>query len=95
MSDQKNKGQNKRLLELIQTHCGPDYHPIITLANMATNAEKDSDRVAAAKAMMPFLEPQLKAIEVRGQLKNDFGVLRVSLVSEEGEENKESEERED
>jgi hypothetical protein len=95
VSDERPKdktAQNQKLLDLIRTHCGPDYHPILTLAEIADSGDKDSDRVAAAKAMMPFLEPQLKAIEIKGNLKQDFGVLKVSLMDGEEDDTKSEEE---
>lgn len=85
MSDQK---ENKLLNLIRQKHA--DFHPILVLADIATDTTlrtTDPNVVAnAAKAMLPFIEPSLKAIEVRGDLKADFGVLRVAMMDEhEGE----------
>jgi hypothetical protein len=76
------KSQNKKLMELISgSHS--NFHPILVLADIASDTSEDSSvRVAAAKGMMPYLEPQLKAIEVRGNVRQDFGVLRVTMMSE-------------
>jgi hypothetical protein len=84
MSEEKHETPNARLLALVRQHVGrPDYHPILTLADIASNSSSDDNvRVNAAKGMLPFLEPQMKAIEIRGNLKHDFGVLKVSLMDD-------------
>lgn len=80
MSDEPTN--NTRLLKLIQEH-NPSFHPIMVLADIASDVNEDSNtRVSAAKGMLPYLEPQLKAIEIKGNMKNDFGVLRVTMMDE-------------
>ena len=80
--DNDNAENKNRLLNLIQQH-NPAFHPIMVLADIASNPSEDSNtRVSAAKGMLPYLEPQLKAIEVRGNMKNEFGILRVSVMDE-------------
>jgi hypothetical protein len=84
--------RNKELLKMIQEH-NPGFHPIMVLADIASDpAEESNTRVSAAKGMLPYLEPQLKAIEVKGNMKTDFGVLRVSIMEEEDDGVEESEE---
>lgn len=77
------KGHNDRLLKMIQEQY-PDYHPAMTLAMVGSDKDllkSDPAIVVNASAkLLPYLEPQLKAIEVRGSVKADFGVLRVSLA---------------
>ena len=75
--------QENKLLTLIQkSHA--DFHPILVLADIAadSNLKKTDPAIVtnAAKAMLPFIEPSLKAIEVRGNVRTDFGVLRVSML---------------
>ena len=77
--------QENKLLKMIQEkHVG--FHPILVLADIASDSSlKVSDPAIvtnAAKAMLPFIEPSLKAIEVKGHMKNDFGVLRVAMMDE-------------
>lgn len=78
-----------KLLKLIQAKHA-DFHPILVLADIAADSSLQKTDPAivtnAAKAMLPFIEPSLKAIEVRGNVRNDFGILRVSMMDEsEGE----------
>lgn len=82
MSEETDKVHNKKLTDLIASHHA-NFHPILVLAEIAASSSEESNvRVAAAKGMLPYLEPQLKAIEVRGSVKQDFGVLKVSLLDE-------------
>jgi len=82
MSEEIDKVHNKKLSDLIASHHA-NFHPILVLAEIAASTNEESNvRVAAAKGMMPYLEPQLKAIEVRANVKQDFGVLRVTMMSE-------------
>ena len=81
--------QENKLLTLIRAKHA-DFHPILVLADIATDTSLRASDPAivtnAAKAMLPFIEPSLKAIEVRGHVRQDFGVLRVALMEEqEGE----------
>jgi hypothetical protein len=77
--------QENKLLKLIQSKHA-DFHPILVLAEIAADASLRITDPAivtnAAKAMLPFIEPSLKAIEVRGNVRNDFGILRVSMMDE-------------
>lgn len=71
-----------KLLNLIQSSF-PNFHPAIILSEAAKDTKVDmSIRIQAAKALMPYVAPQLKAIEISGNLKHDFGMLKVSMIGE-------------
>ena len=75
----------KRLLEMVQTE-HPGYHPILAIANMVHKPEVREDFKLALdchKTILRYVEPEVKAMEVSGNLKHDHGVLKVSLLNEE------------
>jgi hypothetical protein len=73
------KSQKDRLLEMIQD-VHPNYHPILSLAEIATDNDNDVKvRLDASKVILPYIEAQLKSIEIKGDGKSDYGVLRVIL----------------
>jgi len=69
----------EKLLKLLQNKY-KEFHPAIVLAELAQKITLDDGlRIQAAKALLPYVAPQLKSIEISGNIKHDFGVLRVSL----------------
>jgi hypothetical protein len=69
--------EENKLLKLIQAS-HPGFHPALVLAEIAGKNETDDVlKVQAAKALLPYVAPALKSIEVSGHIKKDFGVLRV------------------
>lgn len=77
------KSQKDRLLELIQEKY-PNYHPILSLAEIATDEDNDIKvRLDASKVILPYIEAQLKSIEIKGDGDSEFGVLRVILEESE------------
>ena len=70
------KPKNKLLSMIRDKH--PGFHPALILAELALDEDK-SIQLKAAKALLPYIEPQLKSIEVISDKKEDFGVLRVSV----------------
>lgn len=68
--------QKQRILKMIQEKF-PNYHPILGIAEIANGEHEVKILLDANKAILPYVESQLKAIEVQGNIKNDFGVLRV------------------
>jgi len=69
---------DKKLLSLIQDK-RPNFHPAMILAEIAEEAEDVQIRLNAAKALMPYCAPQLKSMEVYGEVKHDHGQLKVSI----------------
>lgn len=73
-----------RLLKLIQDKYGADKHPILVMAELAfSESEESKIRLDAAKSIMPYIEAQRKAIEFKGDLGNNVGLLRVQMVNPE------------
>jgi len=69
----------EKLLKLLQDKY-KGFHPAIILAELAQKVALDDNlRIQAAKALLPYVAPQLKSIEISGNIKHDFGLLRVSL----------------
>lgn len=80
------KSQKDRLLDMIQ-ESHPGYHPVLSLADIATDLENDIKvRLDANKVILPYIEAQLKSVEIKGDGNNDFGVLRV-ILGEDNEDN--------
>lgn len=88
------------LIDILQDKFGKDFHPAILLGQVVANQDKEGSeceydiklRVDCAKNLMPYLESARKAIEVKGEVHNDFGVLRVSLFNEEEDDNEDNDE---
>lgn len=80
------------LIDTLQSKFGADWHPAMLLAAVVSGKDPDdheaaSDydiklRVDCAKTLMPYLEASRKAVEVRGEVDANFGVLRVSLFDD-------------
>lgn len=83
------------LIDTLQNKFGEEFHPALLLAAVVAGKDPDNDgenqdfeiklRVDCAKTLMPFLESSRKAVEVRGEVDANFGVLRVSLFDEDGD----------
>lgn len=73
------KSQKDRLIDMIHD-VHPEYHPVLSLAEIATDMENDVRiRLDASKVILPYVEAQLKSIEIKGDGNPEFGVLRVIL----------------
>lgn len=58
----------------------PGFHPLVALAEISVDDGTDlKTRVDCLKTLAPYCEPQLKSIEIHGDIKHDFGVLRVIM----------------
>jgi hypothetical protein len=69
----------KKLLKMMQGKY-PGFHPAMILADLANDEDGDvSIRLNAAKSLLPYIEPQLKSLEVYGNVKHDHGQLKVSI----------------
>jgi hypothetical protein len=78
-----NKTQRTRLLDLIQDQ-HPGYHPILSLAEIATDEDNDVKvRLDANKVILPYVEAQLKSIEIKPAEDSEFGVLRLVVENQE------------
>ena len=72
-----------RLLKLIQDKHGVDKHPILVMADIAFDENVDTKiKLDAAKSIMPYIESQRKAIDIKGDLNPGTGLLRVSIVED-------------
>ena len=65
-----------QVLEIIQKK-RPEYHPAETLADIACDEEDPHLRLQAAKALMPYVAPQMKSVDLTATLKDDYGVFQV------------------
>ena len=75
--------QRNRLLKLIQDKYGADKHPILVMAEIAFSDEADTKvRLDASKSIMPYIEAQRKAIDIKGDMNAGAGLLRVSIVKD-------------
>lgn len=84
------KSQKDRLLDMIQ-EAHPGYHPVLSLAEIANDTENDVRvRLDANKTILPYVEAQLKSIEIKGDGNSEFGILRVILEEDNIDENKAS-----
>lgn len=69
---------DQKLLNLIQNKY-PGFHPALILAEIAHTSEDEGFKLSAAKSLMPYISPQLKSMEVFGEVKHDHGQLKVSI----------------
>lgn len=78
MSDARN-----RLLNIIQDKYGKEKHPILVMAEIAFDEATDAKlRLDASKSIMPYIEAQRKAVEIKGDMNLNTGLLRVSMVDD-------------
>ena len=71
------------LIDVLRKQHGEEFHPALLLSKVVADEDEDIKlRVDCAKSLMPYIESARKAVEVKGELKNDYGVLRVSLFEE-------------
>ena len=76
--------QRQRLLEMVQKR-HPEYHPIVSLADEANDDDNPVElRVNCHKTILRYIEPELKSVDISGELKND-SVLRIILDDGSGE----------
>lgn len=72
------------ILSLIQERY-PGYHPLVAIADIAHSTAIDVDsrlRFDCHKAIAKYIEPELKSIEVKGQI-DEVRHVRVSLFEPE------------
>lgn len=84
----KENSQKDRILRMLQEKY-PNYHPIVALADIAMATDDKGLNTAdirtqadCHKTILKYVEPELKSIEVKGKMKNDFGTLRVVLAED-------------
>lgn len=78
-NDKSSTTQRERILEMLQGKF-PEYHPLMALAEMAHDAQIEPRvRADCHKSIAKYVEPELKSVEVKGDVKSDLGVLRVIL----------------
>jgi len=70
------KPKNKLLSMIRDKH--PGFHPALILAELALDEDK-SIQLKAAKALLPYIEPQLKSIEVISD-KNYVYLLKMPVT---------------
>jgi len=76
--------KDNALLKLIQDKYGADEHPILVMAEIAFDKDSDAKlRLDASKSIMPYIEAQKKAIEVKADINANVGLLRVSMIEDE------------
>lgn len=72
------------VLDILKKIHGPEYHPAILLAKVAANEKEDTKlRVDCSKTLMPYVAASLKSIEVKADIKDSTGLLRVTHRSAE------------
>ena len=72
-----------KLLQLIQDKFGVDKHPILVMAEIAFSEDEDTKiRLDASKSIMPYIEAQKKAVEVKGDISGEIGLLRIATSDE-------------
>lgn len=55
----------------------PGYHPVIAMARMAHRTQNIALQFACHKEIARYIEPQLKAVEVKGSIDVGTGVMRI------------------
>ena len=90
---------SNKILDLIQEEF-PDYHPLLSLARIAHKTEdrvNEGEETASLKlqfechqTIAKYTESQLKSVEVKANVKTDFGHLRVSVTKDDDDESSES-----
>jgi len=81
IADKDNKHNGQKLLELLQKEY-PSYHPLVALARLAHSTEDDRVEMGCHATIAKYIEPELKSIEVRANIKQDHGVLRIVKSTE-------------
>lgn len=67
------------LLEMIQKE-HPGYHPILSLARIAHGEDTSlAQQIDCHKTVLKYVEAELKSVDVSGEMKADFGTLRVIM----------------
>jgi len=94
MSDEST--YKNRILEMLQRE-HPNYHPLVSMAEIAL--EKDDEnkfvhdaklRVECHKTIVKYVESELKSVEVKGNIKSDFGLLRVTIMEDDDDNDEET-----
>lgn len=71
-----------QLLEMIQEKY-PDYHPLMAVADIANQDDSTiGQKMEASKTVLKYTLPELKSIDISGQIDHNLSVLEL-LVSDE------------
>jgi hypothetical protein len=63
----------------------PGYHPVLEMAKLAHREDvDDATRFAANKEVAKYIEPALKAVEVKHEMDENSLPMRVSIVVKDG-----------
>lgn len=83
MSDQGELSRRDVLLGMLQREY-PNYHPLISIARIAHHGDADLKlQFECHKTIAKYVEPELKSIEVRGEI-NGRHKVSVSLFEPQG-----------
>ena len=78
MSDSPDQSRRDMLLGMVQKEF-PSYHPLISIARIAHHGDADLKlQFECHKTIAKYLEPELKSVEVKGDIREEK-VVRVSL----------------
>lgn len=88
MKDQASAGSS--IIDLIQQK-HPNYHPLVSLAEIALEMNEEGRplhevkvRVDCHKTIARYVAPELKSVEMKGEIDADFGALTVRIINETG-----------
>ena len=71
------------LIDTLQEKFGAEFHPAFLLAEVVQDETQDLRlRIDCAKVLIPYTTPSLKAVQVRGSIDHNLGLLRVEDYSE-------------
>ncbi len=74
------------LIDTLKEKFGAEFHPAILLAEVVQNDNQEIKlRVDCAKSLMPYLEATRKAVELKGDINANVGLLRVSIRKDDDE----------
>lgn len=79
VEDTRMEDVRSSVLKMLQKR-HPGYHPLMELATIALDDETDVRlKVDCHKTIVKYCEAELRSVEVRGEIKGDFGLLRVVI----------------
>jgi|SaaInlStandDraft_4_1057021.scaffolds.fasta_scaffold42626_1 hypothetical protein len=72
-----------RILKMLHERT-PGYHPLLALVELATDKETDKGiQMQCHKTVAEYVEPKLKSMEIKADVHQDFGILKVSMLTDE------------
>lgn len=75
------------IIDILQDKYGKEFHPALLLAQVVQDDTADLRlRIDCAKTLMPYTAPTLKAVQVRGHIDHNVGLLRIEDYTGEEEE---------